>query len=111
MSTACDAPLTTDDAAIGFAAAGSVPRLEVLLLLVRAGGEGRTTGAIGERLDMAPSTLAHHLRHLSEAGLIRQEKTGRSVVNKAVYGRVEALAGYLMRECCADSDVFSRASA
>ena len=50
-----------EEAAQGFAAVGSEPRLEVLLALVKAGHQGLSIGTIGERLGIPLSTLAHHL--------------------------------------------------
>ena len=91
-----------EQAAQGFAAFGSEARLEVVRTLVRAGNEGLTIGEIQCRTGMAASTLAHHLKFLKSAGLIEQEKTGRSVINRAAYPRLEALAGYILKECCAE---------
>jgi DNA-binding transcriptional ArsR family regulator len=51
---------------------------------------------------MPGSTLAHHLRFLAAAGLVRQAKQGRTILNQAAYERIEALAGFLLRECCAE---------
>jgi ArsR family transcriptional regulator len=51
---------------------------------------------------MAASTLAHHLKFLASAGLVIQEKDGRSVINRAAFGHLEDLAGYILKECCAD---------
>ena len=95
-------PISLEEAAQGFAAAGSEPRLEVLLTLVRAGYDGLSVGDIQERMAIPPSTLAHHLRFLAAAGLIVQEKQGRTVINRANFDQIEALAGFLLRECCAD---------
>ena len=58
------------EAAQGFAAIGSEPRLEVLLALVRAGPGGLKVGEIQKRVDIPASTLTHHLRFLAAAGLI-----------------------------------------
>lgn len=95
--------LKPEIAAQGFAAAGSEARLHVVRTLVRAGPEGLTIGAIQERLDMPASTLAHHLRFLTAGGLIRQEKQGRAVINRADYERIKALAAFLLDKCCADA--------
>ena len=94
--------LDIEEAAQGFAAIGSEARLEVVITLVKAGYEGLSVGEIQEHTGMAASTLAHHLRFLSAAGLIAQEKTGRTVINRAAYDHLEALAGYILKECCAD---------
>lgn len=86
----------------GFAALGSQARLEVLLALVRAGDDGLSVGTLQERTAIAASTLAHHLRALTTSGLIRQEKTGRTIINYAEYQHLESLAGFILKECCGD---------
>ncbi len=101
-------PLKLKEVARGFGAAGSEPRLEVLLALVRAGDDGLAVGQIQERLKMPASTLAHHLRLLAATGLIEQEKLGRAVVNRARFGHIEELAGFLLEECCADAEAPKR---
>jgi len=95
--------IALEEAAQGFAAVGSEPRLEVLLSLVRAGPEGLAVGEIQDRVDLPPSTLAHHLRFLAAAGLIEQVREGRIVRNRAAFGRIEGLADFLLRECCSES--------
>lgn len=95
--------LALEEAAQGFAAVGSEPRLDVLLSLVRAGPDGLSVGEIQERVDLPASTLAHHLRFLAAAGLIDQERQGRVVRSRAAFARIESLAGFLLRECCSES--------
>ena len=97
-------------AAQGFAACGSEPRLTVLRLLIRAGEEGLTIGQLQRRCEFPASTLAHHLRCLATCGLVEQERMGRTVINRAAYRRIEALADYLLKECCADARPFPSAS-
>ena len=94
--------LTLEAAVQGFSAVGSEPRLDLLLTLVRAGPDGLSIGDIQQRLGIPASTLAHHLRFLVGSGLIEQEKQGRTVINRAAFERIEALAAFLLRECCAD---------
>ena len=94
--------LDSESASLGFAAIGSEARLAVLKALVRAGDEGLTVGVIQERTGMAASTLAHHLRSLTAAGLVAQEREGRTTVNRARFDNLEALARYILEECCAD---------
>ena len=91
-----------EQAARGFAAMGSEARLQVLKALVRAGQPGLSVSEIQERTRMAPSTLAHHLKFLSAANLVRQEKLGRVILNRANFDHLEALAGYILEECCRD---------
>lgn len=92
-----------EEAAQGFAAMGSEARLQVLRLLVRAGQGGLTVGDIQDRTDIAPSTLAHHLKALASAGLVDQEKIGRMTVNRAQFDVLQKLAEYILSECCADA--------
>ncbi|MEL6746944.1 MAG: metalloregulator ArsR/SmtB family transcription factor [Pseudomonadota bacterium] len=94
--------LDVEEAAQMFAAIGSEPRLDLLRTLVRAGEAGLTVGQLQERLSIPGSTLSHHLRFLSAAGLIEQEKQGRVVMNRAAFDTIHVLASYLVEECCAD---------
>ncbi|NKC15201.1 MAG: metalloregulator ArsR/SmtB family transcription factor [Gammaproteobacteria bacterium] len=95
--------LELEQAAQGFAAIGSEPRLEVLLALVRAGPQGLTVGDIQARVGLPASTLSHHLKFLAAGGLIEQQKRGRSIINQAAFSRIETLAAFLLSECCADT--------
>ena len=95
---------TVTFAAASFAALGSEQRLSVLRTLVRAGPVGLTIGELGERCGVTGSTLTHHLKLLATAGLVRQERQGRSTICAAVaYEEIQALADFLLKECCADS--------
>jgi ArsR family transcriptional regulator len=96
--------IALEEAAQGFAAMGSEARLQVLLTLVRAGETGLTVGDIQARSGMPASTLAHHLRFLASAGLIEQQKNGRSVISRAAFRHLEELASYILKECCADAN-------
>ena len=75
----------------------------MLRLLVRAGEDGLTVGQIQQRSGLPASTLAHHLRVLVEGGLVEQERQGRAVVSRAAYRQLEALAAFLLDECCVDA--------
>ncbi|KAB2541683.1 ArsR family transcriptional regulator [Salipiger aestuarii] len=90
-------------AASKFAALGSEQRLSVLRALVRSGPGGLSIGALGDRAGVTGSTLTHHLRILTQAGLVRQEKQGRSIIcAAAAYEEVQALCDFLLTECCAE---------
>lgn len=75
-------------------------RLALFRLLVQAGEAGMAAGAIAEALGLPNSSLSFHLAHLHRAGLIRQERQGRSLVYRADYGAMTGLIGYLMENCC-----------
>lgn len=99
-----DTDLRLERAASTFAALGSEQRLTVLRTLVRAGPEGLSIGELGERTGVTGSTLTHHMKILAQADLVTQEKKGRSIICAAVaYEELEALAGFLLKECCADA--------
>ena len=90
-------------AASTFAALGSEQRLGVLHVLVRAGPEGLSIGELGDRSGVTGSTLTHHMKILAQAGLVTQERRGRSIICAAVaYEELRHLSEFLLRECCAD---------
>jgi len=92
-------------AASTFAALGSEQRLMVLGALVRAGPDGLSIGELGKRAGVTGSTLTHHMKILSQAGLVTQEKQGRSIICAAVaYQELNILSEFLLRECCADTN-------
>ncbi|NNE81089.1 MAG: helix-turn-helix transcriptional regulator [Silicimonas sp.] len=93
------------EAAACFAALGSEQRLAVLRVLVRAGPDGLSIGELGERAGVTGSTLTHHMKLLSAAGLVRQAKEGRRIICiGAAYERMQELSEFLLKECCADID-------
>lgn len=101
-STSC---LTLVEAAGAFAALGSEQRLHIIETLVRAGPDGLAMGELGVRTGVSGSTLTHHLKILTTAGLVQQQKQGRSIVCAAVsFSTVETLSGFLLRNCCLDTD-------
>ena len=101
----------TSPKARALAALGHDARLSIYRLLVKAGDEGLRVGEIAEHLGLAPSTLAHHLKALVDAGLVVQEKRGREVVNMADYRAMNELVQFLTNECCTGVTLKSRADA
>ncbi len=96
--------LALERAASTFAALGSEQRLQVLNILVRAGEEGLAIGELGRRSGVTGSTLTHHMKILTQAGLVRQVRQGRQIICAAVaYDELRSLSEFLLRECCADS--------
>ena len=91
------------EATEGFAAMGSESRFAVLGVLVKAGREGLPTGVIGARTGIPASTLAHHVKFLAAAGLVTQERQGRTIVCRANFEHLEALAGFILESCCAEA--------
>jgi ArsR family transcriptional regulator len=83
-------------------ALGNPIRLKIYRLLVRAGTEGLTVGAVQDKVGMAASSLSHHIKELVETGLITQERQATALICRAHYPAMNALIGYLSDECCAD---------
>ena len=75
-------------------------RLHVFRALIVAGQEGLTPGAISEQLGVAPNTLSFHLKELSHAGLVSQERQGRNLVYRASFETMTELLAYLTENCC-----------
>ncbi|WP_298295850.1 metalloregulator ArsR/SmtB family transcription factor [uncultured Litoreibacter sp.] len=95
--------LSLVEAASAYAALGSEQRLALLRHLTRAGEPGMTIGALGQATGIAGANLTHHLKILTQAGLIKQVKQGRSVICAAAdYATFKRLNDFLMAECCAD---------
>lgn len=92
---------TTSPNARALAALGHDARLAIFRLLVRAGDEGLRVSDIGEHLGLAPSTLAHHLSALVEAGLVLQDRRGREVFSRVDYPAMRRVLDFLTSECCA----------
>jgi ArsR family transcriptional regulator, arsenate/arsenite/antimonite-responsive transcriptional repressor len=75
-------------------------RLRIIRLLVTAGPEGVSAGAIGDQLGASSSRLSFHLAQLDHAGLIQSRREGRSIRYIAAFGALSDLIAFLMRDCC-----------
>lgn len=51
-------------------------------------------GELGEGLNIAPSTLSHHLKELHRAGLIVMQRKGKNVECWVEPGTLQELAGF-----------------
>jgi len=92
-----------EKAAAQLEALGNPTRLGIYRLLVRAGHEGLPVGAVQDRMNMAASTLSHHLRRLIDTDLVTQERQATTLICRAHYPTMDALIGFLADECCADA--------
>lgn len=75
-------------------------RLKVFRLLVVAGQQGLTPGAMAEALALPAATLSFHLKELANAGLVSQERISRNLVYRAAFGQMNAVLAYLTQNCC-----------
>lgn len=76
-------------------------RLALFRLLVERGPDGAPAGAIAAELGIPSSSLSFHLAHLNQAGLVKRERQGRSLIYAADFASMDALIGYLTENCCA----------
>jgi ArsR family transcriptional regulator, arsenate/arsenite/antimonite-responsive transcriptional repressor len=76
-------------------------RLAAFRALVQAGEGGLSAGALADALQLPNSSLSFHLAQLTNAGLIRQQRQGRSLIYSADYAAMNGLMGYLTENCCA----------
>jgi len=90
------------DSAARLEALGNPTRLAIFRLLVRAGDTGLAVGKIQQTLDLAGSTLSHHLKSLLIVGLIRQDREGTTLICRANYPVMRSLVDFLVAECCVD---------
>jgi ArsR family transcriptional regulator, arsenate/arsenite/antimonite-responsive transcriptional repressor len=78
-------------------------RLRVFRALVVAGSSGSTPSVLSEQLAIPSTTLSFHLKELTYAGLVSQEREGRNIVYKAAFEQMTQLVGYLLENCCQGS--------
>jgi len=88
------------DVVKSLAALAQPVRLKVFRALVVTGHEGLTPGAMAEGLGIPQNTLSFHLKELTNAGLVTQERASRNIIYRAAYDRMNALLGYLTENCC-----------
>lgn len=88
------------DVVASLAALAQSHRLRLFRALVVAGPPGLTAGTLAEQLAVAPTTLSFHLKELSHAQLIAQERDGRFLIYRARFERMSALLEYLTAHCC-----------
>ena len=75
-------------------------RLRIFRALVGAGPEGMTPGALAAMLGVPGSTLSFHLKELTHAGLVTQERDSRNLIYRPAIARMNDLLGYLTQHCC-----------
>jgi len=88
------------NALAAFAALAQETRLDVFRLLVKAGEEGMLSGEVGEKLSVRQNTMSANLAVLLQAGLIRNEREGRSVRYFADIEGMRGLLAFLIEDCC-----------
>lgn len=84
-------------------AMGAEPRLRIMRLLLSAYPEGMVVGDIGQELEIANSTLSHHLEKLKNENLVSVRREGTFLWYSANAEALRELLGFLYAECCTRS--------
>ena len=83
-----------------FSALSQKTRLDVFRLLIKAGTTGLLAGELGERLDVKQNTMSANLTVLLNAGLVRNERQGRTIRYFVDFEAIQGLLAFLMEDCC-----------
>ena len=75
-------------------------RLQAFRALVVAGPQGLTPGSLSEALAVPASTLSFHLKELTHAGLVSQQRDGRNLIYRASFEHMNGVLAYLTAHCC-----------
>jgi DNA-binding transcriptional ArsR family regulator len=75
-------------------------RLHIFRSLVVRGSQGLTPALLAKEIGMPANTLSFHLKELMHADLISQERSGRNLIYRAQYDRMNAVLTYLSKNCC-----------
>ena len=82
------------------AALAQQSRLQIFRQLVVAGQAGMTPTRLFENLGVTPTALSFHLKELTNANLITQERDGRNLIYRAEFSTMNGLLTYLTANCC-----------
>jgi DNA-binding transcriptional ArsR family regulator len=85
------------------AALGTETRLRIVRLLLQAHPYGLVVGEIGAELDIAPSTLSHHLDKLKAEGLVSVRRESTFLRYSANTESLQEILAFLFAECCKHS--------
>jgi ArsR family transcriptional regulator, arsenate/arsenite/antimonite-responsive transcriptional repressor len=83
-----------------FAALGTESRLRIVRLLLSAHPDGMVVHEIGQELDIAASTLSHHLEKLKNEELVKVKREGTFLRYSANADALQELLRFLYAECC-----------
>jgi len=92
-----------------FAAMGAAPRLRIMRLLLAAHPRGLVVGEIQAGLEMAPSTLSHHLDKLKMEDLVTVAREGTFLRYRANDVALRQLLAFFYAECCSGTGIVAPA--
>ncbi|BDU04549.1 Rv2640c family ArsR-like transcriptional regulator [Rhodococcus pyridinivorans] len=104
----CCAPVSagpmTDDAALEVAlrlkALADPVRIKLMSILLTADEREVCTTDLASDVDIAESTVSHHLGQLRKAGMVASERRGMKVFHRARTDALDALRVVLNPNCC-----------
>lgn len=83
-----------------FSALSQPTRLDAFRLLIEAGEGGLAAGDIADRLNVRQNTLSANLSVLLNAGLVSNQREGRTIRYFADTKGLQGLLGFLLNDCC-----------
>lgn len=81
-------------------ALGQGTRLDVFRLLIKAGPTGMLAGELSDRLEVRQNTMSANLAVLLQAGLVKNQRAGRTIRYFADFDGMRGLMGFLLEDCC-----------
>ena len=89
------------DTAVGILGALAHPhRLRVFRMLVAAGKNGMSAGALAKQLRVAPGTLSFHLKELAGVGLLAARPDAQFIFYSANFRLMNEFVEHLTENCC-----------
>jgi len=92
--------MDTNNAITALAALAQEHRLAAFRLLATTGDTGMAAGELARQIGIPHNTMSSHLATLSNAGLIRATRDGRSMIYRIVPEEMRDLLGFLTDDCC-----------
>lgn len=83
-----------------FAALSQPTRVEALRILIKTGATGMLAGDLGDLMEVRQNTMSANLSVLLQAGLVRNEREGRSIRYYADFDGLRGVLAFLMEDCC-----------
>ncbi|MDE3244693.1 MAG: helix-turn-helix transcriptional regulator [Acidobacteriota bacterium] len=82
------------------AALGHPVRLAILRAVVKGPETGTPAGDLQSQVGIPASTLSHHLATLSEADLVKVERSGNFLLYRCDFKSLQALCDFIWMDCC-----------
>ena len=92
--------METENAVKRLSALAHEARLQIFRLLVKAGPDGMAAGEVARKLGVPANTLSAQLLVLSNAGLVRARRDGRSIIYAINFDAMRDLLVFLTEDCC-----------